>query len=371
MSFRKSRPLRLLEASVAAAVLLVPVWSRTAHADEPWLVTGSLGVSTVLNEPYRDAFGVGGGADVGLYRPLVPWLLVGGRLGGVLLTEDQQFGQPSDDHGIFTMARFGAVLRFRPLAIGQQPTVRRSTGLWLEVGAGPGFAENGTRLHAVLDGALGYGFDAGAVTIGPALRYQQVIETETSFGGRDARLASLGVEVTFLDTAPDLKRPAATSVATRDPDRDDDGILNDFDRCDGEPETYNGINDHDGCPDAATLELVDGRIVVDERVFFDFDQAVVSSRGQATLRELRALYESNHWGSVRIEGHADARGTAAYNRDLGTQRANAVRNELIGLGVPAPSMLPVSFGESAPIFALAHTEAQHALNRRVEFVVTP
>lgn len=361
---------RALELSVIATLSTL-AWTGTAHASEPWLVTGSLSVSTVLNEPYRDAFGVGAAADVGLYRPLVPWLLIGGRLGGVLLAEDQQFGQPSDDHGLFTMARFGAVLRLRPLAIGRQDDVRRSTGLWIEAGAGPGFAENGTRLHAILDGAVGYGFEAGALTIGPALRYQQVIETEVSFDGRDARLASLGVEVTFGDTRSMPKQRFAAPVATRDPDRDQDGILNDYDQCDGEPETYNGFNDHDGCPDGNTLELVGDRIVVDESVFFDFDESVVSPRGEATLRELHGLYQSKQWQFIRIEGHADARGTTAYNRDLGTQRANAVRESLIGLGIPATSMLPVSYGESAPIFALAHTEAQHALNRRVEFVVTP
>jgi len=382
MKPRESPVLSALKPLLAIAVLLgSTLWSTSAQAVEPWLLTGSLSGSTVLNQPYREAFGLGGGADVGLYRPLLPSLLIGGRLGGVLLAEERDLGQ-SSDHGIFTMARFAGVLRFRPLAIGADD-VRRSAGLWLEAGAGPGFAENGSRLHAVLDAGLGYGFSAGAVTIGPALRYQQVIETEDSFGGRDARLASLGLEVTFGDAVPRPAEPAAVAtidpahvrpaapVAAIDLDRDHDGILDDQDRCDDQPETVNGINDHDGCPDTATLALVDDRLVIDEHVFFDFDQSVVSAHGRDVLRQIRDLYESNRWSFIRIEGYADSRGTDAYNMALGTRRTSAVRDVLIELGVPSRTMQAVSFGESAPNFVAAHTEAQHALNRRVEFVVMP
>lgn len=362
-------PCRALGMSLAAAVLMGTVWSSTAHADEPWMMSGSLSGSTVLTEPQRDAYGAGVAADLGLYRAFAPWVLVGGRLGGVLLARDQQIAQASDDHGAFTMARLGAVVRVRPLAIRDE--VRRSTGLWIETGMGPGLSDGGAnKLHLMLEGGVGYGFDAGVVTIGPALRYQQVIEAGRAWGGDDTRLASLGIEVSFLDYRPRLI-PADTSDGATDPDRDGDGIMDNFDKCDGEPETYNGINDHDGCPDTGTLSLIDGRIVVDERVFFDFDQAELSVRGRQTLQEIHDMYEDGHWQFIQIEGHADSRGTAAYNRDLSGQRANVVRNTLIQLGVPAGAMRPVSFGESAPIYVAAHTEAQHALNRRVEFVVTP
>jgi len=164
---------------------------------------------------------------------------------------------------------------------------------------------------------------------------------------------------------------SATVVATNDPDGDGDGILDAFDRCPDEPETFNGINDHDGCPDTGTVALVGDRIVVNETVFFEFDQDVVSARGRATLGEIKSLCDASECHLARIEGHADARGTDAYNRDLGARRANAVRAVLIEQGLPAESLTAVTFGESAPTFSFAHTEAQHALNRRVEFVVTP
>lgn len=369
MNCRGSRMLSLVTAPLAVALLL-GVGASTARADEPWLFTGSLSLSTSLNEPYRDSFGLGGAADVGLYRPLTPWLLVGGRLGGVLLSQDHELGQPSDDHGMFTMARLAVVARLRPLAVGSLDE-RRSTGLWLEGGVGPGLAETDSHLYPVLEAAVGYGFDLGAVTIGPVFRYQQVVEAEGPFGGHDARLASLGVEATFGDVTPRPAQVVTGWVAERDDDADGDGILDAFDRCPNEPETYNGINDHDGCPDTATVALVDNRIVVDETVFFDFDESVVSARGRARLAEIHSLCDENRCQLARVEGHADSRGSDSYNLALGTRRANAVRDVLIELGQSGDAMIAVSYGESEPIYVAAHTEAQHALNRRVEFVVTP
>lgn len=369
MNSRGSRMLSLVAVPCAIAVL-VGTSPRTARAEEPWLFTATLSGASALNDPYRDAFGLGGSADVGVYRPLAPWLLVGGRLGGMLLAQDHELGQPSDDHGMYTMARLAAVARFRPFALDIRDP-RRSTGLWLEAGAGPGFSENSSP-NLVLDAAVGYGFDAGAVTLGPAFRYQQVVETGAFFAGHDARLASLGVEVTFGDVARRADdRSSVVAAAADDSDSDGDGIVDAFDRCDGEAETYNGFNDHDGCPDTATVALVGDRVVIDETVFFDFDQSVVSARGRETLAEIHTLCDARRCHLARIEGYADSRGTAAYNRELGARRANAVRDVLIEQGVPAGSLVAVTYGESAPIFVSAHTEAQHALNRRVEFVVTP
>jgi len=70
-----------------------------------------------------------------------------------------------------------------------------------------------------------------------------------------------------------------------------------------------------------------------------------------------------------VEGHCDERNTREYNLALGERRANAARDYLIFLGVPAERIKAVSYGEERP-FALGHDESAWSLNRRAHFVIT-
>jgi peptidoglycan-associated lipoprotein len=103
--------------------------------------------------------------------------------------------------------------------------------------------------------------------------------------------------------------------------------------------------------------------------FFDFDRAeiAVPQRGflEADARWLRAHSTIR----VRVEGHADERGTAAYNMALGDRRAAEVREYLSILGVDPAAIQTVSYGKERP-FATGHDEADWAQNRRGHFVVT-
>ena len=70
---------------------------------------------------------------------------------------------------------------------------------------------------------------------------------------------------------------------------------------------------------------------------------------------------------VRLEGHADERGSREYNMALGQRRAIAVRNATTALGVGGDRIEAISFGEDKPK-ATGHDEASWAQNRRVEIV---
>ena len=70
---------------------------------------------------------------------------------------------------------------------------------------------------------------------------------------------------------------------------------------------------------------------------------------------------------VRLEGHADERGSREYNIALGERRAESVRRLLLLQGVGANQVSMISYGEELPA-ALAHDEESWALNRRVELV---
>lgn len=100
-------------------------------------------------------------------------------------------------------------------------------------------------------------------------------------------------------------------------------------------------------------------------VAFDFDKRTLNDLGKGRVREIsRSLQES---GSVKVvlQGHTDYVGTDAYNEKLGLDRAEAVRGELVALGISADRLSTVTFGESQPIFAEQEDWAR-AVNRRVE-----
>ena len=70
---------------------------------------------------------------------------------------------------------------------------------------------------------------------------------------------------------------------------------------------------------------------------------------------------------IRIEGHADARGTLAYNDALGQKRACNARDYLLSLQVDELQVSCVSFGKERPL-APGDSDADHQLNRRNDIV---
>jgi len=104
-------------------------------------------------------------------------------------------------------------------------------------------------------------------------------------------------------------------------------------------------------------------------VIFDYDQFAVREDQRAVLQ--RNADYMRRWPTVRVsvEGHADLRGTNEYNLALGERRGNAVREYLTGLGLAADRFVVSSKGEETPL-CTEDTEACHARNRRVHFVIT-
>ena len=98
--------------------------------------------------------------------------------------------------------------------------------------------------------------------------------------------------------------------------------------------------------------------------YFEFDSAVLVPEARAALTA-HAEYLRNASKSVRLEGHADERGSREYNMALGERRANAVRDFLVVQGVNASSLEVISYGEERA--AVSGTgESSWSQNRRVE-----
>ena len=111
------------------------------------------------------------------------------------------------------------------------------------------------------------------------------------------------------------------------------------------------------------------RLILSTTVLFDTDRARVRHYARPALVQLAAMLQA-HAGDtrVRIEGHADVRGDAAYNQWLSQVRAERVAAVLIAAGVAAAQIETVGFGSAQPR-AAGDDLATHARNRRVEFVL--
>ena len=99
--------------------------------------------------------------------------------------------------------------------------------------------------------------------------------------------------------------------------------------------------------------------------YFDFDV----SEFMASDRDVLAIHgrnlAANSSRRVRLEGHADERGTREYNLALGERRANSIRDYLVVNGASLSQIETVSYGEERPSDT-GQTEASYRLNRRVE-----
>jgi outer membrane protein OmpA-like peptidoglycan-associated protein len=151
------------------------------------------------------------------------------------------------------------------------------------------------------------------------------------------------------------------------PDRDKDGIIDPNDKCPDQPETKNGYQDADGCPDKLPKKIkrftgaikgiyfATGRAKIRRRSFRLLDKAVKVLTQYKTLR-------------LEITGHTDSRGKAALNQELSRKRAQAVKDYMVKKGVAGERLIAQGKGSDAPI-ASNKTRRGRAKNRRIEFKV--
>lgn len=119
---------------------------------------------------------------------------------------------------------------------------------------------------------------------------------------------------------------------------------------------------------AAAAEERMMRSALATRVFyFDFDVAEFRPADRDVLTYHARDLAANPRKRIRLEGHADERGTREYNLALGERRANGILNFLIVNGASRNQIETVSYGEERPADR-GTTEAAYQRNRRVEIV---
>ena len=123
-----------------------------------------------------------------------------------------------------------------------------------------------------------------------------------------------------------------------------------------------------GSSNQLTQEQIRAQNALRQTVFyFDFDVAAFKPADRETLTYHARDLAANSGKRIRLEGHADERGTREYNLALGERRANGILNYFIVNGASRSQIEVVSYGEERPEQS-GQSEQAYSRNRRVEVV---
>ena len=161
-----------------------------------------------------------------------------------------------------------------------------------------------------------------------------------------ALLAALLAGCPSTQSIPDPDPSDSTYGGANTDDYDDNGLDG------GEPVGYD--------PSAGELANI---------LYFDFDSSELRAEDTDTVARHAMQLANNSNIRVRLEGHADERGSREYNIGLGERRSQTVRRMLLIQGASTAQISTVSFGEERPA-AMGSDEAAYARNRRVEINYT-
>jgi len=110
------------------------------------------------------------------------------------------------------------------------------------------------------------------------------------------------------------------------------------------------------------------KITFDSGILFDTNSDQLSYTAQNNIADLAKTLNKYKDTNVMVEGHTDARGTAAYNQSLSERRANSVYQQISANGVNSTRVTTQGFGESMPV-ASNTTVSGMQQNRRVEVAI--
>ena len=111
-----------------------------------------------------------------------------------------------------------------------------------------------------------------------------------------------------------------------------------------------------------------GVVVTLGDVLFASGQAQLVEGGRSSLEEVVDLLQTEPDKKIRVEGHTDSRGDAEANLLLSQQRAEAVLEALVSMGVASDRISALGMGEDFPI-ASNEDEDGRARNRRVDVIL--
>ena len=151
-------------------------------------------------------------------------------------------------------------------------------------------------------------------------------------------------------------------------DSDNDGVFDDKDKCPKEPETKNGFEDDDGCPDKLPDAVKKFSGVV-EGIYFKKGKADIQPNSKRVLQN--AVKVLQDYPSIRFEvtGHTSSEGDPSVNQQLSQDRADAVKQWIVDQGAIDPKRITARGAGSNEPIADNKTNAGREKNRRIEFKV--
>lgn len=231
---------------------------------------------------------------------------------------------------------------------------------------------------------LGVGFlfpiTDGGIAIRGEYRYRNS-EVEAPSGGefefRDD-VVSLGLQIPLGSkpqkseprrAAPEPQpqpAPAPAPTPAEPLDSDGDGVPDESDRCPGTPAGTEV--DEVGCP------VEKEEPIVLQGVRFQFNSAKLTADAERRLDNVVNALQASEQIEVRIEGHTDSVGNAAYNLELSQERADSVKAYLVDHGIDASRLNTKGYGETRPVAPNTKPDGSdnpegRAKNRRVEMHV--
>jgi outer membrane protein OmpA-like peptidoglycan-associated protein len=113
-------------------------------------------------------------------------------------------------------------------------------------------------------------------------------------------------------------------------------------------------------------KFTDAKIVT-HGINFDIDEATLRPESMGVLNQIKSIMADDPSLKFEIDGHTDNTGDAAHNLTLSQERADAVKTQLVSMGINAGRLTAKGFGDTKPMTTNDTPEGK-ANNRRVEFV---
>ena len=222
-----------------------------------------------------------------------------------------------------------------------------------------------------------------------ALKLEAVYMLKNNDNRWDNNLALLaGISYAFGPKAQEAPAPVAyepvPALAPVDGNDDKDGVLNSKDRCpntplgtkvdsngckiDGDDDKDGVLNSKDRCPNTPFGNVVDEEgctKIVNLHINFETASYTVDESSKPNVEAFANFLKARSNFDAKIIGHTDSVGTIANNQKLSENRANAVKEMIVGYGVDASRITTEGMGESAPT-ATNDTAEGRAQNRRIE-----
>ncbi|KAA0990813.1 OmpA family protein [Dyadobacter aurulentus] len=116
------------------------------------------------------------------------------------------------------------------------------------------------------------------------------------------------------------------------------------------------------------IPIEEGQIVRLNNIFFATGKATLNRESFPELDRIAISMAENKTLAIELGGHTDNTGSAAFNLELSQNRADTVREYLIGKGIEPDRVASKGYGETVPVAKNDTPEGQQ-LNRRVEFKI--